>query len=67
MTRMIVFCAACSAQNFVSEERRKAAGIPPRCWKCGGTLPPTAETDPPGGESNKGIGSENRQGGVRNG
>ncbi|HBO69638.1 MAG TPA: hypothetical protein DD658_05660 [Deltaproteobacteria bacterium] len=67
MTRMIVCCAACSAQNFVSEERRKAAEIPPCCWKCSGFLPAAAETDPPEGESNKGIGSENRKGGARNG
>lgn len=66
MARMIVFCAACSTQNFVSAERRKAAGIPPRCWKCGEILPAFSETDPPGGESKNRTGSENRQGGATN-
>jgi len=52
MARMILFCAACSSQNFVSAERRAAAEIPPRCWKCGEPLPPADETLSGTGESN---------------
>jgi hypothetical protein len=36
---MIVDCGACSAQNFVSIERRNVREIPPRCWECGRPLP----------------------------
>jgi len=39
MSPMILDCAACSSQNFVSEERRSAREIPPRCWRCGQILP----------------------------
>ncbi len=60
MARMILFCAACSTQNFVSEERRKAEASLPRCWKCGEALPLPGETDPPPRESNKRTGKENR-------
>jgi len=35
---MIVYCGACSAQNFVSPERLDAREIPPRCWECGREL-----------------------------
>jgi len=35
---MIVDCGACSAQNFVSEERLAVREIPPRCWECGRPL-----------------------------
>jgi len=64
MSRMIRFCAACSAQNFVSEERDRVAGIPPRCWKCGEILPLTGETDPAGGESKIRTGIETPGGGA---
>jgi len=36
---MIVYCGACSAQNFVSAERLAVREIPPRCWECGRPLP----------------------------
>ena len=36
---MIVDCGACSAQNFVSDERLDIREIPPRCWECGRPLP----------------------------
>jgi len=36
---MIVDCGACSAQNFVSDERLDIREIPPRCWECGHPLP----------------------------
>jgi len=36
---MIVDCGACSAQNFVSDERLEIREIPPRCWECGRPLP----------------------------
>jgi hypothetical protein len=36
---MIVDCVACSAQNFVSDERLDVREIPPRCWGCGRPLP----------------------------
>ena len=36
---MIVDCAACSAQNFVSAERLAVREVPPRCWECGRPLP----------------------------
>ena len=52
MARMILYCPACSTQNFVSGERRAVEGIPPKCWKCGEALSP-AETPSGGGESNK--------------
>jgi hypothetical protein len=35
---MIVDCGACSAQNFVSDERLDIREIPPRCWECGRPL-----------------------------
>ena len=40
---MIVDCGACSAQNFVSAERRAVRDSPPRCWKCDRALPIDAE------------------------
>ncbi len=50
---MILTCGACGAQNFVAPERRAVAGVPPRCWKCGATLPASGETDPERPESNR--------------
>jgi len=35
---MILTCTACSAQNFVSDERLDIREIPPRCWECGRPL-----------------------------
>ncbi len=50
---MILSCGACGTQNFVAPERRAVAGAPPRCWKCGATLPASRETDAEGPESKK--------------
>ncbi|MBI5576206.1 MAG: hypothetical protein HY896_07555 [Deltaproteobacteria bacterium] len=50
MSPMILHCAACSSQNFVSAERLAVAEIPPRCWKCGEPLP-ECETPHGAGES----------------
>jgi hypothetical protein len=55
MARMILHCGSCSAQNFVSEERKSVPGVPPRCWKCGETLPRDNETGPAERESYKGA------------
>jgi len=66
MAPMILFCAACSAQNFVSEERRTVAEIPPRCWKCGEPLPQANETGSGAGESNKGTQRAKSSGSMEN-
>jgi hypothetical protein len=55
MARMILLCGSCSAQNFVSSERGSVTEIPPRCWKCGETLPRENETGSDAGESYKGA------------
>jgi hypothetical protein len=55
MARMILLCGGCSAQNFVSDERRAVAEVPPRCWKCGEPLPQANETGSAAVESNKGA------------
>jgi len=62
---MIVYCEACSAQNFVSPERLAVREIPPRCWGCGRVLPfpvrdgePERETCRKGPESNRGAKEE---------
>jgi hypothetical protein len=54
MARMILYCCACSAQNFVSEERRAAFLAPPLCWKCGAVLEVPPETGREAGESKRG-------------
>lgn len=56
MRRMILSCGACGAQNFVGAERRAVVSVPPRCWKCGETLPECRETDSGGAESKQGSG-----------
>ncbi len=66
MSPMILSCGACGAQNFVAAERRAIAHIPPRCWKCGETLPAARETDSEVPESNKGTGGEKTSGEGRN-
>jgi hypothetical protein len=62
MTLMILDCAACSSQNFVSHERRSVREIPPRCWMCGEILPLPDETDPASMESKKRTGEEYARG-----
>ena len=49
---MILYCAACGSQNFVSAERRAVVEIPPKCWNCGHALALT-ETPRETRESNK--------------
>jgi predicted Zn finger-like uncharacterized protein len=66
MARMILDCPACSAQNFVSDERRALAEIPPRCWKCGETLPVADETASGAAESYKGARRVNPPGSMEN-
>ena len=48
---MIVDCGACSAQNFVSQERLAVREIPPRCWECGRPLSIGAGTGERPGET----------------
>jgi len=71
---MIVDCGACSAQNFVSDERLAIRDIPPRCWECGRPLAIDAgdaftdrETVGIRPESNGGNDGKNRDGGARHG
>lgn len=59
---MIVYCGACSAQNFVPPERLAVREVPPRCWECGREIPvpggeaaTDGETDPKPVESNGGA------------
>lgn len=66
MARMILHCAACSAQNFVSEERRSVREIPPLCWKCGAPLPQANETASGDRESNKGVRRTESSGSMEN-
>ncbi len=63
---MILSCGACGAQNFVAPERRAVAGVPPRCWKCGETLPVSGETESDGPESKKGRSGGTGPGEERN-
>jgi len=53
MSRMILSCGACGAQNFVAAERRAVVGVPARCWKCGEALPLPRETVPDESESKR--------------
>lgn len=46
MVRMIIYCPACSAQNFVAPERA-AAPIAPACWECGKPIPPESRSTEP--------------------
>lgn len=48
---MIVVCAGCSSQNFISAERLAVGEIPPRCWKCGRSLAARAVSADPRGET----------------
>jgi hypothetical protein len=71
---MIVYCGACSAQNFVSDERMAVREIPPRCWECGRPLATDAgdaftgrETAGSALESNGGKEGKKEDGGARNG
>jgi hypothetical protein len=66
MAPMILVCAACSAQNFVSDERRAVAEIPPRCWKCGEPLPRAIETGSAAAESKKGTHRAKSSGSAEN-
>lgn len=59
---MILYCDACGVQNFVSDERRAVAAVPPRCWKCGANLPNGVETGREVRESNRRIGEEHEPG-----
>jgi predicted Zn finger-like uncharacterized protein len=59
-------CPACSAQNFVSDERKAVAEIPPRCWKCGETLPGANETGSGAVESYNGARRVNPSGSTEN-
>ncbi len=63
---MILSCGACGAQNFVSAERRAVVSVPPRCWKCGETLPECRETVPGGVESKMENGDGTEPGEERN-
>jgi hypothetical protein len=67
MTPMILYCSACSSQNFVSAERGAVGEIPPRCWKCGESLPAGDETGPRAGESNKVLNKTDTPGSGENG
>jgi hypothetical protein len=66
MMRMILDCAVCSSQNFVSDKRRAVREIPPCCWKCGEILPLPGETDPVPMESKKRTEKENAPGSEGN-
>ncbi|MGE5188432.1 MAG: hypothetical protein ACM3NF_00055 [Gemmatimonadota bacterium] len=66
MSRMILSCDACGAQNFVAAERRAVASVPPRCWKCGEVLAMPRETVPDGRESNRRTGGGTPPGEERN-
>ena len=66
MSRMILSCGACGAQNFVAAERRAVVGVPARCWKCGEALPECRETESGGTESKKGNGGGTTSGEERN-
>lgn len=65
MAPMIGYCETCGTQNFVSGERR-AANVPPRCWKCGTELPRPVETGKGKGESNGYDGTAKPPGEERN-
>ncbi len=67
MASMIIDCAACSSQNFLSAERRAVREIHPCCWKCGKPLPVESETGSAGGESKKGARNSNTPGSKENG
>ncbi|MBI5420016.1 MAG: hypothetical protein HZA60_08000 [Deltaproteobacteria bacterium] len=65
MAPMIVSCAGCAAQNFVSSERIAVAEPPPRCWKCGEPLPAGgSETVSGAKESKKGAKPAENPGGL---
>jgi hypothetical protein len=66
MAHMVIDCAVCSSQNFVSDERRAVREIPPCCWKCGEILPLPGETDPVPMESKKRTEKENGPGSEGN-
>ncbi|OGP80745.1 MAG: hypothetical protein A2Z13_08440 [Deltaproteobacteria bacterium RBG_16_64_85] len=66
MAPMILTCTACSAQNFVSDERKAVAEIPACCWKCGEPLPRADETGSGTVESNKGARKSNSSGSMEN-
>lgn len=66
MAIMILYCAACSSQNFVSDGRRMVRESPPCCWKCGDILPLPGETGPVSSESKKRTVRENVPGSEGN-
>lgn len=63
MSPMILSCSACSAQNFLSDERIAAREVPPRCWKCFAELPPV-ESAAEGNESYNTFGTGETSGGL---
>lgn len=66
MSAMILSCGACSAQNFISAERRAAAHAPPVCWKCGAALAIPDETAAAAQDSKNSGKKQAGTGGERN-